>query len=90
MQGLTDAAFERLCGKRNEGSGTARKTLVIAAAERWACGRMGAVFMPVVDSFYNQAAAAFRDSHIALGAVVHTDCMQKVLRLNPDAICPDS
>ena len=34
---------------------------------------MGAVVMRVVNSFSNQAAAAFRDSHIAPGAVVHTD-----------------
>jgi|GEM_PF-217064 hypothetical protein len=34
---------------------------------------MGAVILRVVDSFSNEAAAAFRDSHIAVGALVHTD-----------------
>jgi hypothetical protein len=62
-----------LGGERNEGSGTTGKSRVIAAAERWPSGRMGAVIMRVVDSFSNQEAAAFRDSHIAVGAVVHTD-----------------
>jgi hypothetical protein len=70
---IVEADDVYLGGERNEGSGTAGKTRVIAAAERWPSGRMGAVIMRVVDSFSNQAAAAFRDSHIALGAVVYTD-----------------
>jgi len=70
---IVEADDVYLGGERNEGSGTAGKTRVIAAAERWPSGRMGAVVMRVVDSFSNQEAAAFRDSHIALGAVVHTD-----------------
>ena len=70
---IVEADDVYLGGERNEGSGTAGKTRVIAAAERWPSGRMGAVVMRVVNSFSNQAAAAFRDSHIAPGAVVHTD-----------------
>jgi hypothetical protein len=70
---IVEADDVYLGGERNEGSGTAGKTRVIAAAERWPSGRMGAVVMRVVDSFSNQEAAAFRDSHIAIGAVVHTD-----------------
>ena len=70
---IVEADDVYLGGERNEGSGTAGKTRVIAAVERWPSGRMGAVVMRVVDSFSNQAAAAFRDSHIAPGAVVHTD-----------------
>ena len=70
---IVEADDVYLGGERNEGSGTGGKTRVIAAAERWPSGRMGAVVMRVVNSFSNQAAAAFRDSHIAPGAVVHTD-----------------
>lgn len=62
-----------LGGERNEGSGTAGKTRVIAACERHPSGRMGAVVMKVVDSFSNAEAAAFRDDHLAPGARVYTD-----------------
>jgi hypothetical protein len=62
-----------LGGERNEGSGTAGTTKVIAACERHPSGRMGAVVMRVVDSFSNPEAAAFRDAHIGPGARVHTD-----------------
>ena len=62
-----------LGGERNEGSGTADKTCVIVAAERHAGGRMGHVAMQVVSGFSRAAVAAFRDAHIAPGALVHTD-----------------
>jgi len=62
---IVEADDVYLGGERNEGSGTAGKTRVIAAAERHPSGRMGAVAMAVVSGFSNLEAAAFRDAHIA-------------------------
>ena len=62
-----------LGGERNQGKGTAGKTRVIAACERSPSGHMGYVVMKVVDSFTVANVAAFRDAHIAAGALVHTD-----------------
>ena len=62
-----------LGGERNQGSGPAGKTPVIAAAERHASGRMGHVAMKVVESFSSNAVKAFREICIAKGAHVHTD-----------------
>lgn len=70
---IVEADDVYLGGERNEGSGTAGKTRVIAAAERYPSGRMGAVAMKVVSGFSNAEATAFRDAHIALGAQVYTD-----------------
>ena len=70
---IVEADDVYLGGERNEGSGTAGKTRVIAAAERHPSGRMGAVAMAVVSGFSNLEAAAFRDAHIAPGAHVYTD-----------------
>jgi len=62
-----------LGGERNQGSGPAGKTRVIAAAERHASGRMGHVAMRVVDRFSSSAVRAFRESCLAANARVHTD-----------------
>jgi len=62
-----------LGGERNQGSGPAGKTAVIAAAERHASGRMGHVAMQVVKGFSSSSVQAFRDLCIAPGAQVHTD-----------------
>jgi transposase-like protein len=62
-----------LGGERNQGSGPAGKTPVIAAAERHASGRMGHVAMKVVEGFSCSAVKAFRDLCIAPEAHVHTD-----------------
>ncbi len=62
-----------LGGERNQGSGPAGKTPVIAAAERHDSGRMGHVAMKVVQSFSSSAVQAFRDTCIAPAALVHTD-----------------
>jgi transposase-like protein len=70
---IVEADDVYLGGERNEGSGTAGKTRVIAACERDPGGRMGAVAMKVVSGFTNEEAAAFRDAHIAPGAQVYTD-----------------
>ena len=70
---IVEADDVYLGGERNEGSGTAGKTRVIAACERHPSGRMGAVAMEVVSGFSNAEAEAFRDAHIATGAQVHTD-----------------
>ena len=70
---IVEADDVYLGGERNEGSGTAGKTRVIAACERHPSGRMGAVVMRVVESFSNPEAAAFRDAHLAAGARVYTD-----------------
>jgi len=70
---IVEADDVYLGGERNEGSGTAGKTRVIAACERHPSGRMGAVVMRVVESFSNPEAAAFRDAHLAVGAQVYTD-----------------
>lgn len=70
---IVEADDVYLGGERNEGRGTAGKTRVIAAAERHSSARMGAVAMAVVGGFSNEAAATFRDAHIAPGALVHTD-----------------
>src|ERR1035437_7771589 len=70
---IVEADDVYLGGERNEGSGTAGKTRVIAAAERHPSGRMGAVAMAVVSGFSNEEATIFRDAHIAPGALVHTD-----------------
>ncbi|KAA5608684.1 IS1595 family transposase [Rhodovastum atsumiense] len=72
---IVEADDVYLGGERNEGSGTAGKTRVIAAAERHPSGRMGAVAMQVVSGFSNAEAAAFRDTHLAAGAKVYTDGM---------------
>ena len=70
---IVEADDVYLGGERNEGSGTADKTRVIAAAERHPRGRMGVVAMQVVSGFSNAAVQAFRDAHIAPGALIHTD-----------------
>jgi len=70
---IVEADDVYLGGERNEGSGTAGKARVIVAVERHPSGRMGAVAMAVVSGFSNAEAAAFRDAHIAPGALVHTD-----------------
>jgi hypothetical protein len=70
---IVEADDVYLGGERNEGSGTAGKTRVIAACERDPSGRMGAVAMEVVSGFTNEEAAVFRDAHIAPGAQVYTD-----------------
>ena len=70
---IVEADDVYLGGERNEGSGTAGKARVIAACERYPSGRMGAVAMELVDGFSNEATAAFRDAHLAPGALVHTD-----------------
>ena len=70
---IVEADDVYLGGERNEGSGTAGKTRVIAAAERYPGGRMGAVVLAVVSGFSNEEVATFRDAHIAPGALVHTD-----------------
>ena len=62
-----------LGGERNQGSGPAGKTAVIAAAERHVGGRMGHVAMKVVEGFSSSAVKAFREICIAKGALVHTD-----------------
>src|SRR5271155_3369459 len=62
-----------LGGERNQGSGPAGKTAVIAAAERLASGRMGHVAMKVVAGFSSSTVQAFRKLRIAPGAYVHTD-----------------
>jgi len=62
-----------LGGERNQGSGPAGKTAVIAAAERHVGGRMGHVAMKVVEGFSSSAVKAFREICIANGALVHTD-----------------
>ena len=62
-----------LGGERNEGSGPAGKTPVIAAAERLSNGHMGRVAMKVVARFSCDAVAAFRDLRLAGDAHVHTD-----------------
>ena len=70
---IVEADDVYLGGERNEGSGTAGKTRVIAAAERYPSGRMGAVALAVVSGFSTEEVARFRDAHIAPGALVHTD-----------------
>ena len=70
---IVEADDVYLGGERNEGSGTAGKTRVIAAAERYPSDRMGAVALAVVSGFSNEEVARFRDAHIAPGALVHTD-----------------
>jgi len=70
---IVEADDVYLGGERNEGRGTAGKSRVIAACERYPSGRMGAVVMKVVDAFSNAQAADFRDAHIAVGAQVYTD-----------------
>ena len=62
-----------LGGERNQGSGPAGKTRVIAAAERHPSGRMGHVAMQVVSGFTTAAVEAFRDACLAPKAQVHTD-----------------
>ena len=62
-----------LGGERNQGSGPAGKTRVIAAVERHASGRMGHVAMQVVSGFTTAAVQAFRDACLAPTAHVHTD-----------------
>ena len=62
-----------LGGERNQGSGTAGKTRVIAAAERHPRGRMGHIAMQVVSGFTSAAVKAFGDACLAPTAHVHTD-----------------
>jgi transposase-like protein len=62
-----------LGGERNQGSGPAGKTRVIAAAERHPRGRMGRVAMQVVSGFTAAAVRAFCDARLAPAAHVHTD-----------------
>ena len=62
-----------LGGERNQGSGPAGKTRVIAAVERHTSGRMGHVVMQVVSGFTTAAVQAFRDTWLAPTAQVHTD-----------------
>jgi transposase-like protein len=62
-----------LGGERNQGSGPAGKTRVIAAVERKPGGRMGRVAMQVVKGFTGAAVQAFRDACLAPDAHVHTD-----------------
>lgn len=75
-----------LGGERNQGSGPAGKTQVIAAAERHASGRMGHIAMKVVTSFSSDAVRAFRDICIAKGAHVHTDGLRAFMAFG-DAGC---
>ena len=62
-----------LGGERNQGSGPAGKTRVIAAAERHPGGRMGHVAMQVVNGFTAAAVQAFGAACLAPNAHVHTD-----------------
>lgn len=62
-----------LGGERNQGSGTAGKTRVIVAAERYPSGHMGHVAMQVVSGFTTAAVQAFREACLAPAAQVHTD-----------------
>jgi transposase-like protein len=62
-----------LGGERNQGSGPAGKTPVIAAAERHASGRMGRVAMKVVKGFSSGAVRAFADRCLSTTAHVRTD-----------------
>lgn len=62
-----------LGGERNQGSGPAGKTRVIAAAERHPGGRMGHIAMQVVRGFTAAAVQAFGDACLAPTAHVHTD-----------------
>ena len=62
-----------LGGERNQGSGPAGKTRVIAAAERHPGGRMGHIAMQVVSGFTAAAVHAFGAACLAPGAHVHTD-----------------
>lgn len=62
-----------LGGERNQGSGPAGKTRVIAAAERHLGGRMGHVAMQVVSGFTAAAVRAFGSACLAPKAHVHTD-----------------
>jgi transposase-like protein len=62
-----------LGGERNEDSGTAGKTCLLAACERHPGGRMGYVALQVVSGFSSEATREIRDAHIATDATVHTD-----------------
>lgn len=62
-----------LGGERNQGSGPAGKTPVIAAAERQQSGRMGRVAMKVVRNFSSSSVKAFSEKCLATTAHVHTD-----------------
>jgi transposase-like protein len=62
-----------LGGERNQGSGPAGKTTVIAAAERHASGRMGHIAIRMVAGFTSNAVHAFATACLAPGAHVHTD-----------------
>jgi transposase-like protein len=75
-----------LGGERNQGSGPAGKTPVIAAAERHASGRMGHIAMKVVASFSSNSVKAFREICIAKGAHVHTDGLRAFMAFG-DADC---
>lgn len=75
-----------LGGERNQGSGPAGKTQVIAAAERHASGRMGHIAMKVVTRFSSDAVRAFREICIAPGAHVQTDGLRAFMAFR-DAGC---
>jgi len=62
-----------LGGERNQGSGPAGKTTVIAAAERHPNGRMGYIAMKMVAGFTSRAVQAFAEACIAPAAQMHTD-----------------
>jgi transposase-like protein len=68
-----------LGGERNEGSGPAGKTTVIAAAERLASGGMGHIALHVVAGFTSAAVEAFKATKIAPKAVVCTDGLRAFL-----------
>ena len=72
-QPVVEADDVYLGGERNQGSGPAGKTRVIAAAERHASGRMGHVAMRVVDRFSSSSVKAFRECCVAANARVNTD-----------------
>ena len=73
-----------LGGERNQGSGTAGKTRVIAAAERRQGGRMGHIAMQVVSGFTAAAVQAFGDACLAPKARVHTDGLRAFNALATD------
>ena len=78
-----------LGGERNQGSGPAGKTTVIAAAERHASGRMGHVAMKVVANFSSASVRAFADKRLATTAHVHTDGLRAFNALGEAERCHD-
>jgi hypothetical protein len=73
-----------LGGERNEGSGPAGKTSVIAAAERLASGGMGHIALQVVAGFTSTEVAAFKAAKIAPTATVQTDGLRAFLSFGDD------